>query len=132
MKRNHIIIIVLIAVSIGAIMGTLADSSTYANFSTAFNNQGKEYHVVGKADKSRPFVYEPEKNANLFTFFLTDNEGTEKMILYKGPKPQDFEMSEQIVITGEASDTVFVADKILMKCPSKYKNTEEPVISKGS
>jgi cytochrome c-type biogenesis protein CcmE len=118
----------LIAVSIGAIMGTLADSSTYANFSTAFNNQGKEYHVVGKADKSKAFVYEPEKNANLFSFFLTDNEGTEKWVMYKGPKPQDFEMSEQIVITGEAKDTVFMADKILMKCPSKYKNTEEPVL----
>lgn len=128
MKKNHIIIIVLIAVSIGAIMGTLADSSTYANFSTAFNNQGKEYHVVGKADKSKAFVYEPEKNANLFSFFLTDNEGTEKWVMYKGPKPQDFEMSEQIVITGEAKDTVFMADKILMKCPSKYKNTEEPVL----
>jgi cytochrome c-type biogenesis protein CcmE len=37
-------------------------------------------------------------------------------------------MSEQIVITGEAKDTVFMADKILMKCPSKYKNTEEPVL----
>jgi cytochrome c-type biogenesis protein CcmE len=128
MKKNHIIIIVLIAVSIGAIMGTLADSSTYANFSTAFSNQGREYHVVGKADKSKAFVYEPEKNANLFSFYLTDNEGTEKWVMYKGPKPQDFEMSEQIVITGEAKDTVFMADKILMKCPSKYKNTEEPVL----
>jgi cytochrome c-type biogenesis protein CcmE len=128
MKKNHIIIIVLIAVSIGAIMGTLADSSTYANFSTAFNNQGREYHVVGKADKSKAFVYEPEKNANLFSFYLTDNEGIEKWVMYKGPKPQDFEMSEQIVITGEAKDTVFMADKILMKCPSKYKNTEEPVL----
>jgi cytochrome c-type biogenesis protein CcmE len=129
MKKNHIIIIVLIAVSIGAIMGTLADSSTYASFSTAFNNQGREYHVVGKADLTKPHLYEPEKNANLFSFFLIDNEGSEKLVQYKGPKPQDFEMSEQIVITGEAKDSIFVAEKILMKCPSKYKNTEEPVLN---
>jgi cytochrome c-type biogenesis protein CcmE len=33
-------------------------------------------------------------------------------------------MSEQIVITGEAGDSVFYASKILMKCPSKYHNPE--------
>ena len=63
------------------------------------------------------------------SFFLIDNEGSEKLVQYKGPKPQDFEMSEQIVITGEAKDSIFVAEKILMKCPSKYKNTEEPVLN---
>ena len=129
MKKNHIFVILLIAVSIGAIVSALADSSTYADLSTAFSNQGQEYHVVGKADKNRPFIYEPEQDPNKFSFFLKDSLGMEKMVVYNGPKPQDFEMSEQIVLTGKAKDSIFVADKILMKCPSKYKNTETPQIN---
>jgi cytochrome c-type biogenesis protein CcmE len=124
MKRTHILLIVLLAVSIGAILSTVADSSTYANFSTAFANPGNEYHVVGKVDFNKPMDYRPEKNANLFAFYLNDLDGNKKKVLYNGTKPQDFEMSEQIVITGEAGDSVFYASKILMKCPSKYNNPE--------
>jgi cytochrome c-type biogenesis protein CcmE len=40
------------------------------------------------------------------------------------PKPQDFEMSEQIVVTGSLEDDTFQASEILMKCPSKYKDEE--------
>jgi cytochrome c-type biogenesis protein CcmE len=124
MKRTHILLILLLAISIGAILSTVADSSTYANFSTAFGNPGTEYHVVGKVDFNQPMDYQPEKNANLFAFYLNDLDGHQKKVLYNGTKPQDFEMSEQIVITGEAGDSIFYASTILMKCPSKYNNPE--------
>ena len=39
-------------------------------------------------------------------------------------KPQDFELSEQIVLTGEMRGEAFVASDMLMKCPSKYKDEE--------
>ncbi|MDX5437475.1 MAG: cytochrome c maturation protein CcmE, partial [Pontibacter sp.] len=32
--------------------------------------------------------------------------------------------SEQVVITGNMQNNVFVADKILLKCPSKYVEKE--------
>lgn len=51
------------------------------------------------------------------------------MVLAKA-KPQDFERSEQIVVTGSMKDNQFYADEILMKCPSKYK--EEITLRKGS
>ena len=126
MKKTHIIAIVVIAIAIGAIMTTIADSSTYANFTQAANNPDDEYHVVGKLDKEKPLEYAPEKNANLFVFYLKDNDGIECKVLYNGAKPQDFERSEQIVIVGKhgASDE-FHATQILMKCPSKYNNGQE-------
>ena len=40
------------------------------------------------------------------------------------PKPQDFERSESVVVTGEMRNNEFVANEILMKCPSKYKDDE--------
>ncbi len=121
MKKSHIILLVIIAVAIGAILSTFADSSTYGNFDEAKEN-GSEIHVVGKLVKSKELVYDPVKDANYFSFYLTDNSGKECKVIFNGTKPQDFERSEQIVITGKMQGEEFHADKILMKCPSKYTN----------
>ena len=120
MKKTHIIGIIIIAVAIGAILGTVADSSTYASFAMALNNPGDEFHVVGQLNKEKEMIYNPEENVNLFTFYVIDNEGKESKVHFQGTKPQDFERSEQIVLTGKVIDNEFIASKILMKCPSKY------------
>ena len=39
-------------------------------------------------------------------------------------KPTDFERSEEITLTGHATDSAFIATDILMKCPSKYTDKE--------
>lgn len=125
MKKAHIIGIVIIAVAIAAIMSTVADSSTYASFAIAENNPGAEYHVVGLLNKEKELIYNPEKNTNLFSFYLIDNEGKERKVDFNGTKPQDFERSEQIVVVGKMDGDVFSASSILMKCPSKYNNSSE-------
>lgn len=122
MKKTHIILIVLIAVAIGAIVGSISDSSTYADFDEAFENIGEEYHVVGQLSKDKPTDYQPEVNADLFKFYMVDNNGVEKEVHLLKSKPQDFERSEQIVLIGKAHEEVFVARDILMKCPSKYED----------
>ena len=71
MKRSHIIAIVIIAVAIGALIGSLADSSTYADLEEATANPGKEYHVVGTLDRSQAIVYEPSLNASLTSVSYT-------------------------------------------------------------
>jgi len=45
-------------------------------------------------------------------------------VVFPGTKPQDFERSEQIVLTGKMKGNEFHASHILMKCPSKYKNDQ--------
>lgn len=125
MKKSHIIGIIVIALAIAAILTTVADSSTYASFTEAQASPDSEFHVVGKLSKDKPLEYNPEVNVNLFAFYMVDNNGTERKVLFNGTKPQDFERSEQIVITGQCSDKEFKASKILMKCPSKYNNGSE-------
>jgi len=124
MKKIHIIGIVIIAVALAAIVSTISSSSTYASFKTADDHQGSVYHVVGKLDTTKNQVYEPEVNANLFTFYLTDMEGNNKKVVYNNTKPQDFEKAEQIVIVGKSKGDEFHAADILMKCPSKYNGNE--------
>ncbi len=129
MKKSHILAIVVIAVAIAAIMSTVADSSTYASFRVAADNPSRTYHVVGRLDKDKPQEYRPESDADLFTFYLKDNDGQEKKVVLQKAKPQDFEKSEQIVVVGKMNGEEFIAKDILMKCPSKYKDTKSDVES---
>ena len=100
MKKSHIIGIILIAIAIGAIFASLGDASTYASFSTAQNHEGKEFHVVGKLDKSKEMIYQPEKDPNIFVFSMKDSDSTERKVTLHQAKPQDFEHTEQIVAIG--------------------------------
>ena len=120
MKKSYIIAMVLIAVAFAAIISTVSDSGTYANFTEAASHEGKVFHVVGKLNRDKPYEYHPEKNANLFTFYLYDNNGNERKVLLNKAKPQDFHKSEQIVIIGKMKGEDFIASDILLKCPSKY------------
>lgn len=123
MKRSHIVGIVLIAVAIGVIISTYADTSTYADFTRA-GKTGDEIHVVGKLSVDKPLFYDPVKDANYFSFYMKDEDGVECKVVFNGTKPQDFERSEQIVLVGKMKGEEFYASKILMKCPSKYTEDE--------
>jgi cytochrome c-type biogenesis protein CcmE len=120
MKKLYIVAIVILAVAIGVIMVSLKNTTTYSDFTEAFENQGKEFHIVGKLDKSRDQVYEPAMNPDEFRFYLIDNKGVTKQVVLHKSKPQDFDKSEQIVLIGEMRNDVFHANDILLKCPSKY------------
>lgn len=121
MKRSHIIAIVIIAIAIGALVGSLSDSSTYADLDQAMADPGKEYHVVGVLDRSQDVIYEPSRNASLTTFTMQDLEGRTCKVHLAKAKPQDFERSERLVLIGKANaNGEFEARDMLMKCPSKY------------
>lgn len=119
MKKSSILGIVVIAVAICIIISTYADTSTYGSFKEAKATQS-ELHVVGHLNKQKQLIYDAKKDANYFSFFMKDNKGEECKIVFTGTKPQDFERSEQIVLTGQMVGNEFHASKILTKCPSKY------------
>ena len=131
MKKIQIFGLLIIAVAIGIIVSTAGDASTYVDFTKAreMAQDGDEesIHVVGKLKKDAvgqimEMEYQPEIDPNLFVFTLVDNNNVEQKVVYKNSKPQDFDKSEQVVVVGKMKDGTFSAEKILMKCPSKYEN----------
>ncbi len=128
MKKSSIAFLVIIAISIGVIISIYSDSSTYGTFSDAQEEQS-ELVVVGQLNKQKKFTYDPHKDANYFAFYAVDNKGKECRVVFNGTKPQDFEKSEQLVITGQMKGEEFHASKILMKCPSKYNKDQVEVKS---
>lgn len=131
MKKIHILGLIVIAIAVGVIISTAGDASTYVTFNEAeaMTRKGNHtsIHVVGELTKDEQgnitnMMYRPEIDPNHFEFSLIDNAGTVKKVVYPAPMPQDFDKSEQVVVIGKMEDGYFYAEKILLKCPSKYEN----------
>jgi len=131
MKKSHILGIVVIAVAIMVIMSTATDASTYVSFSEARelseSGNSKKIHVVGTLKKDlegeiQGIETSPDHMA--FKFVMVDEKNQEQQVLYPNPMPTDFVRSEQVVVVGAYQEDIFLADKILLKCPSKYKEEE--------
>jgi cytochrome c-type biogenesis protein CcmE len=122
MKTSYIILIVVIAVIGGVVLSTYSDASSYATFNEAAATPDKEFHVVGTLVKEKPMEYDALKDANHFAFYLEDEGGMVRKVIYNQPKPNDFELSEKVVVVGKVTDEeTFKASQILLKCPSKYE-----------
>ena len=132
MKKQHIITIVIIAVAIGMIISMTGDASTYVSFDEAqeLSEKGfkKSIHVVGELPKTASgeivgIQESPDKLS--FKFDMIDENGRKQKVLFAQPIPTDFVRSEQVVIVGAYQGENFVAEKILLKCPSKYQEDPE-------
>ena len=126
MKKSYILAILLVVIAVVLLMQTGNATSEYADFTRAAES-GDKVQLVGTYVKDRPTVYDPLTDPNYFSFFLEDLAGTEREVVLLMGKPQDFEMSESIVLTGRMKDDKFIASDIQMKCPSKYKDEEEMI-----
>lgn len=136
MKKSHILGIVVIAIAIGIIMSTAGDASSYVTFEQAremaTSGNTAKIHVVGtlkKAEDGSIAGIEPTDDKLSFKFVMIDGNMREQEVYYPEPMPVDFLRSEQVVVIGAYHDELFVADKILLKCPSKYQEEEISVNS---
>ena len=131
MKKTHIFGIIIIAIAVMIIIITAGDASTYVTFSEAMKmtaeGNNKKIHVVGQLKKDEVGNVEGlevTKDKLSVSFLMIDNENIEQKIYYNEPMPPDLQRSEQVVVIGSFREDVFVADKILLKCPSKYEEEE--------
>ncbi|MFU8812912.1 MAG: cytochrome c maturation protein CcmE [Balneolaceae bacterium] len=95
--------------------------STYVNFEQAENRQVS--HVVGTWDSSQEYGFSRETMQ--FSFYMKDQDGNVRRVVYPRPKPNNFEQATQLVVIGEMRNNTFIANDMLMKCPSKYNDPSE-------
>ena len=57
-------------------------------------------------------------------FILRDDAGEEVPVVYRGVRPEGLEQATGVVAVGKYSNGQFLADKLLVKCPSKYHGSE--------
>jgi cytochrome c-type biogenesis protein CcmE len=124
MKKIHIVGLIIIAVAIGFIITLASDYSQYETFTSARGETKKDFQVVGYLVKNQEMFYDPQHDPNYFTFYMKDKDSVQCKVILYSPKPQDFERTEQIVVTGRMKGDDFEAKSVLMKCPSKYKQDQ--------
>lgn len=134
MKTKYIVSIIVIAVAIVIVISMAGDASSYVDFKEAKELSSKGFknsiHVVGSLPKSASGeIVGIEESADMlsFKFQMVDENGFRQQVLHANPMPTDFTRSEQVVIIGAYKGDNFIAEKILLKCPSKYQ--EEPDLS---
>jgi len=79
---------------------------------------------MGKIDFDK-VVYNAEDSR--LEFAIYDAEAKEKVgaetlsVVYYGVVPGNFDQATSVVLKGKADGDMFVADQMLVKCPSKYQ-----------
>ncbi len=124
MKKIHLILLLLIAGAIAVLLTFLKTASTYDTIDTAISKPGKYVHLMARLDKTQPVEYDALKNPNYLEFTAVDTLGKSVKVVYKNPKPDNFEISEKLVLKGKYVDGKFECKEIQTKCPSKYKDEQ--------
>lgn len=121
MKNKKILVFIAALILLVTAILSLSDDlfSPYVTFQYAEKHPGKYVQIIGK----RALDSEVTHDASGFTFTLTDENGNRLTAFHNGVKPQNFEHTEQVVVLGKYSSekNLFEADKVLVKCPSKYQ-----------
>ena len=118
-KKTIIGLVLLVGFSSVLFMNFGQQVGGYMNFEQA-SETGSKAHVVGMWVADAPFEYDPD--SNVFSFTMKDDAGNVRRVRYENPKPANFEDAEKLVIEGYAKGNEFVAENILVKCPSKYND----------
>ncbi|MBV6646956.1 MAG: cytochrome c maturation protein CcmE [Cyclobacteriaceae bacterium] len=131
MKKTHIFGLVVIAIAVAVIATTAGDASSFVSFNEAqkiaSSSDSNKIHVVGtlKKNASGEVVGVQKSPDNLsFKFVMIDENNFEQEVFHPKPIPTDFVRSEQVVVVGGYQDGSFIAEKILLKCPSKYQEDQ--------
>lgn len=63
---------------------------------------------------------------NNFVFDLQDETGKMVTVIYPKPRPSNFEQAVSLVVIGkyDSQQQLFLADDMLVQCPSKYQEME--------
>lgn len=125
MSKFKILGIILLVGAVGVIIVSVYNASTYSDFATARNNKGKTVQIIGQLDKSKSVVYDSTLQNLSLKFSMIDDKGISGRVIYFGVMPRDFMRLKEVVVTGHAEDSLFVADDLLLKCPSKYTNDSD-------
>jgi len=127
-KPSHIVALVVIALCFGVTMfsftGAVAQRVTIAH---AISHPAQVLHVPGKIVKeSVAYTVRGGKGQLRFDVVDPKDAAAHMTIVYNEPKPENFDTATSVEATGQYKDGVFEATNLLVKCPSKYRDGQEP------
>jgi len=92
----------------------------YLSFEEATKTKGV-VQVMGSLDKQSDRY---DDKTEQLSFTLLDTNGHRMPVVYRGLRPGNFKDAISIVAIGRYQDGRIEAEKLLVKCPSKYQGAE--------
>lgn len=120
MNKHRVICLLIIVGFIAYSAFAFNDSVTpYVTFAQAKATQSA---VQVKGTLAGPQIIQAGDGRSI-RFMLRDDAGEEAAVVYRGVQPDGLEQATGIVAIGKYSGGEFQADKLLVKCPSKYQGS---------
>jgi cytochrome c-type biogenesis protein CcmE len=126
MKTRSLIALGILAVFMAVLMvDLLGSASQFADFETA-READRPVHVIGRWVKRDQAVFDAVNSFN--RFYVEDTLKNVREVHYYQPLTGDLAQADKIdlVVRYNAEKNVFVAEKIHLKCPSKYNEAGGP------
>lgn len=119
MKSSAIFATILAVGGVVAILSSLLiNSSPYVSVAQAMEMEAS-VHLAGDLDRASLTHLASETRV---TFDLIDEFGDRITVLYRGNPPANMGTATRVVAVGTVEGDYFVADRLLLKCPSKYES----------
>lgn len=120
MKLRHIAgIAVIVGFAIFSVFTYTESLTPYVTFA-----QAKEAkHAVQVRGVLANHQISTSENGKKLHFTLRDEAGAEVPVIYNGIRPDNFEHATSVVAIGKYQTNLFIAEKLLVKCPSKYQGS---------
>lgn len=114
----------IIGIAVGMLFVALAIYSfnstkiVYSDFQKAEQN-GEVVKISGIWVKDQPSNFNSKTNE--FHFTMIDDSSNVCEVVYRGAKPNNFDVAHKVLLTGRYDKGKFHASEIMTKCPSKYE-----------
>jgi cytochrome c-type biogenesis protein CcmE len=124
MKKQRLVIgIIFLVMFTSLVMYNFSGSiSSYVDFEQAEGREGYRSFVIGTWQSELPHGFNMETRT--FNFHMKDESGNIRRVVFSNAKPSNFEEADQLVVKGVMQNGVFFSDDMLVKCPSKYNDTQ--------
>lgn len=84
--------------------------------------EGKPVRMSGPLD---PATVSYDVSGSVLTFSVQGAGGERVSVVYRGVKPDNMDMATQAIVEGRFDGSgSFVANKVMLSCPSKYQSRE--------
>jgi cytochrome c-type biogenesis protein CcmE len=128
MKTKYIIGTIIVLVFVGwGISAFFKTTVRYVSFDEA-RSSTRVVQVAGEINQDN-VIYDEENKRLLFTIYEMDSENPANHdsmnIVYNGVVPGNFRQATSVLVRGKSGDDAFEAEKLLVKCPSKYQGLTE-------
>jgi cytochrome c-type biogenesis protein CcmE len=119
-KLGAVVTVVVSLLATVAICVTfVSNASPYVDVTQALTSSGDALHLLGSIDKHTVHVDVLDKK---ITFDLTDAKGKRIHVIYQGEPISNIDAADKVVAVGSVVHGEFNANKLNIKCPSKYED----------